>query len=84
MKCSKAHGPSSGSGKLVYYGLRKVAMFFVQKGIKMPKNWDKSLMANVYKCKGDALECGSYRGIKFLMTVLEKCDREQGAEHSKD
>jgi len=31
-------------------------------------------MANVYKGKGDALECGSYRGTKFLdhvMKVLE-------------
>jgi hypothetical protein len=28
--------------------------------------WSRSLMVNVYKGKGDALECGSYLGIKLL------------------
>jgi len=56
----------------------------VQTGIKMPKDWDKSLMVNVYKCKGDALECGSYRGITFFYDGFRKCYRKQDAEHSKD
>ena len=41
----------------------------------IPSDWRKSLMVNVYKGKGDALECGSYRGIKLtdhVMKVLER------------
>jgi hypothetical protein len=33
---------------------------FVRDGA-IPSDWRKSLMVNVYKGKGDALECGSYR-----------------------
>ena len=29
-------------------------------------DWKKSWIISVYKGKGDALECGSYRGIKLL------------------
>ena len=32
-------------------------------------------MVNVYKGKGDALECGSYRGIKLLEHVLKILER---------
>ena len=41
---------------------------------KIPEDWSRSWMVNVYKGKGDALACGSYRGIKLLehaMKVLE-------------
>ena len=41
----------------------------------MPKDWDKSWMLNVYKGKGDALECGSYRGIKLLEHVMKVLER---------
>ena len=33
---------------------------------KIPDDWKESWMVSVYKGKGDALECGSYRGIKLL------------------
>jgi hypothetical protein len=32
-------------------------------------------MINVYKGKGDALECGSYRGIKLLDQVMKIFER---------
>jgi hypothetical protein len=41
---------------------------------KIPDDWKKSWMTAVYKGKGDAIECGSYRGIKLLehaMKVME-------------
>ena len=42
---------------------------------KIPEDWSRSWLVNVYKGKGDALECGSYRGIKLVehaMKVLER------------
>ena len=33
---------------------------------KIPKDWSRSWLVNVYKGKGDALACGSYRGIKLV------------------
>ena len=47
----------------------------VVKDGKIPEDWSRSWMVNVYKGKGDALACGSYRGIKLLehaMKVLER------------
>ena len=41
---------------------------------RVPEDWSRSWMVNVYKGKGDALICGSYRDIKLLehaMKVLE-------------
>ena len=32
-------------------------------------------MVNVYKGKGDALQCGSYRGIKLLEQVMKVFER---------
>ena len=47
----------------------------VVKDGKIPEDWSRSWMVNVYKGKGDALACGSYRVIKLLehaMKVLER------------
>ena len=41
----------------------------------MPVEWNKSWMVNVYKGKGDALVCGSYRGIKLLDHVMKVLER---------
>ena len=46
----------------------------VQEG-KIPSDWRKSWIVKVYKGKGDALECGSYRGIKLLDHVMKVLDR---------
>jgi hypothetical protein len=42
---------------------------------KIPTDWRKSWMVCVYKGKGDALECGSYRGIKLLDHVMKVFER---------
>jgi hypothetical protein len=42
---------------------------------KLTDDWSKSWMMNVYKGKGDALECGSYRGIKLLEHVMKILER---------
>ena len=42
---------------------------------KIPEDWSRIWLVNVFKGKGDALTGGSYRGIKLLehaMKVLEK------------
>ena len=41
---------------------------------KIPKDWSRSWLVNVYKGKGDALACGSYEEINLVehsMKVLE-------------
>ena len=40
----------------------------------MPADWTRSWMVNVYKGKGDALKCGSYRGITLLDDVMKVLD----------
>ena len=42
---------------------------------KILKDWCTSWMVNVYKGKGDALECGSYRGIRLLENVMKILER---------
>ena len=42
----------------------------VRSGV-VPVDWRRSWMVNVYKGKGNALECSSYRGIKLLENVLK-------------
>jgi hypothetical protein len=81
MKCNKAPGPSGvvadmlkSAGETCLPWVTDVCNAIVQEG-KMPKDWDKSWMVNVYKGKGDALECGSYRGIKLLEHVMKVLER---------
>ena len=42
---------------------------------KIPTDWRKSWLVNVYKGKGDALACGSYRGITLLNQVMKILER---------
>ena len=42
---------------------------------KVPDDWSRSWILNVYKGKGDSLECGSYRGIKLLEHALKVFER---------
>ena len=81
MKRGKAAGPSDvvaemlkAAGDAGTAWMTDVCNAVVKEG-KIPEDWSKSWMVNVYKGKGDALTCGSYRGIKLLehaMKVLER------------
>ena len=81
MKCGKAAGPSgividmlkaAGNDGIVF--LRELITSVMMNG-KIPVDWEMSFILNLYKGKGDALERGSYRGLKLtehVMKVMEK------------
>jgi len=41
----------------------------------IPDDWKSSLILPIYKGKGDAMECGSYRGIKLLEYAMKVVER---------
>src|SRR6267154_1420717 len=47
----------------------------VESSGEIPADWKRSWMVNVYKGKGNDLECSSYRGIKLLDHVLKVLER---------
>ena len=81
MKQGKSGGPTGvvsvmlkAAGETGTMWMTDVCNAVVRDG-KIPEDWSRSWMVNVYKGKGDALACGSYRGIKLLehaMKVLER------------
>jgi hypothetical protein len=80
-KSGKAAGPSGvgaemlkASGDVGVKWVTDLCNAIIQEG-KIPDDWKKSWMVNVYKGKGDALECGSYRGIKLLDHVMKVLER---------
>lgn len=81
MKTGKAAGPSGiGAEMLKATGEDGVAWVAdlcnaVVKEGWMSTDWKKSWMVRVFKGKGDALECGSYRGIKLLDQALKVLER---------
>jgi len=81
MKCGKAAGPS-GVGAEMLKAAGDAGIIWVTdlcnetvKEGRIPADWRKSWLVTVYKGKGDALECGSYRGIKLLDQVLKVLER---------
>jgi hypothetical protein len=81
MKSNKAAGPSGvvadmlkAAGEVGTLWVTDVCNAVVREG-KIPEDWCKSWMVNVYKGKGDALECGSYRGIRLLEHVMKVLER---------
>ena len=81
MKKSKAAGPSGvvsdmlkAAGDAGTVWVTDVCNAVVRDG-KIPEDWCKSWMVNVYKGKGNALECNSYRGIRLLEHVLKILER---------
>ena len=80
-RSGKAAGPSGvvakmlkASGDVGVQWVTDLCNSIVREG-KVPNDWKKSWMVNVYKGKGDALECGSYRGIKLLDHVMKVVER---------
>ena len=80
-KTGKAAGPSGvvaemlkASGPPGEQWVLDVCNAIVQEG-RIPEDWRKSWMVSVYKGKGNAMECGSYRGIKLLDQVMKVFER---------
>jgi hypothetical protein len=81
MKVGKAAGPSGvvsemlkSAGEDGVLWMTDLFNQIIAEG-KVPADWRKSWIVTVYKGKGDALDCNSYRGIKILdqaMKVFEK------------
>src|SRR5206468_9992165 len=76
-KSSKATGPSGlaadmleAAGESGMKWVKDICNEVVSSGV-VPIDWKRSWMVNVYKGKGIALECSSYRGIKLLEHVLK-------------
>ena len=72
MKLGKAGGPSGvvadmlkAAGDEGTRWMTELCNTVVRDG-KIPKDWIRSWLVNVYKGKGDALACGSYRGMKLV------------------
>ena len=81
MKSNKASGPSGVVADMIKATgvpgaewVTDVCNAVVRDG-RIPEDWSKSWLMNVYKGKGDALECGSYRGIKLLEHVMKILER---------
>jgi Reverse transcriptase (RNA-dependent DNA polymerase)/Endonuclease/Exonuclease/phosphatase family len=81
MKNNKAAGPSGvvadmvkAAGEAGIIWVTDMCNAVVRDG-RIPADWCKSWMVNVYKGKGDAMECGSYRGIKLLEHVMKILER---------
>jgi hypothetical protein len=47
----------------------------ILKGDSMPEEWRKSLLIPVFKNKGDAQDCNSYRGIKLMSHAMKLWER---------
>ena len=80
-KSEKSPGPSGvaaemlkTSGEAGIQWVMDICNAVVKDGV-VPEDWKRSLMVSVYKGKGDALECGSYRGIKLMDHVLKVLER---------
>ena len=81
MRPSKAAGPygvvadmMKAAGEVGTKWMTDVCNAVVRDG-RIPENWSKSWLMNVYKGTGDALACGSYRGIKLMEHVLKVLER---------
>src|SRR5664279_5259705 len=81
MKSNKASGPTGVVADMIKAAgvsgtawVTDVCNAVVKEG-KIAYDWSKSWMMNVYKGKGDAIECGSYRGIKLLENVMKILER---------
>jgi hypothetical protein len=86
MKNSKAPGLSGLSSDLIKYarGAMVNSLLEIFRNIEQSEEvlveWSESLTIPIYKCKGDAFECGNYRGLRLLkhaMKIWEKVLNER-------
>ena len=82
MKSNKASGPTGvladmikAAGEFGLVWLQELFNLVLKEGRRIPNDWSKSRMVSVYKGKGDALDCGSYKGIKLLEHVMKLFER---------
>src|SRR3989441_2857558 len=80
-KSGKAAGPSGVAADMLKAAgaargnwVTDICNEVVRSGV-VPGDWRRSWMVNVYKGKGNTLECSSYRGIKLLDHVLKVLER---------
>ena len=80
MKYGKAAGPSGiiaemmkASGEEGIELMRELCEEVFSNGV-IPKDWEESIILNLYKGKGDALERGNYRGLKLTDQVMKLCE----------
>src|SRR3989454_4835877 len=62
------------AGEIVIEWMTDLFNAVVREG-KVPVDWCKSWMISIHKGKGDAMECGSYRGIKLLEHAMKVFER---------
>jgi Reverse transcriptase (RNA-dependent DNA polymerase) len=81
MKGGKAPGPSgvgaellSAAGEVGIKAMVELCNAIVREG-RMPEDWSKSWLVSIYKGKGDAMDCGSYRGVKLLEHAMKVFER---------
>ena len=81
MKAGKAAGPSEVSVEMIAasgeIGIDVMVELCqsVLDGRGMPDEWALSVVVPIFKGKGDAMNCGAYRGVKLLehaMKIVEK------------
>jgi len=81
MKSGKAADPSGVVSEMLKAagdaGVRGLTSLFkkILSERKVPIDWTRSWITSVYKGKGDALECSSYRGIKLLEHAMKVFER---------
>src|SRR5580698_8951249 len=81
MKSGKAMDPSgvviemlTAAGDVGVQWMVDLCNAVVKEG-KVPEDWSMSWIVSVYKGKGDAMDCGSYRGIKLLEHAMKVFER---------
>lgn len=81
MKPRKAAGPSEVSAELITasgeigVGVMQKLCQNVLDGGGMPEEWKTSVVVPIFKGKGDAMSCGSYRGVKLLEHAMKIVER---------
>ena len=92
MKAEKAAGPSevsvemiAASGEIGIDVMVELCQSMLD-GRGMPDEWALSVVVPIFKGKGDAMNCGAYRGVKLLehaMKIVEKGAREENMAYGK-